>query len=229
MKHQIFTDDRELKIHFFLLILLLAFSTPAIAKEKEYFGKFNGEPKLLVKSNTNGRPTFILLEPFSFKDPNGLLWNTPKGAEVNGASIPQVAWSIFGGPMSGRYINASIIHDHYCKIKTRTAHDTHRNFYYGMLANGVKKTKARTMYFAVRTFGPSWKLVEGTNISNDKNQTQKGYLAFTRKAPDISTEEARKHIDEISRNMHQSLEDVDKLSDSIRQRNGAEALQKELN
>lgn len=58
--------------------------------------------------------------------------------------------------MSGRYIHASIIHDKYCDTRERTAHDTHRNFYYGMRASGVSPSKAKLMYWAVRTFGPSW-------------------------------------------------------------------------
>ena len=69
-------------------------------------------------------------------------------------------WSFIGGPFSGNYINASIIHDYYCHGKTRTAHDTHRNFYYGMLATGVEGWKATAMHWAVSTFGPDWTLTK---------------------------------------------------------------------
>jgi hypothetical protein len=80
----------------------------------------------------------------------------PTDALVDGASIPQLFWSVIGGPFEGNYLKASIIHDYYCDTKTRTAHDTHRNFYYGMRANGVGVVRAKLMYWAVRTFGPDW-------------------------------------------------------------------------
>lgn len=57
------------------------------------------------------------------------------------------------------------MHDYFCEMKTRTSHDTHRNFYYGMRANGVSYWKAKAMYWAVATFGPDW-TVE-TRVRND--------------------------------------------------------------
>jgi hypothetical protein len=52
-----------------------------------------------------------LVEPFRYIDPTGLSWDAPIGAVVDGASIPQVAWSVIGGPFEGKYRNASVIHD----------------------------------------------------------------------------------------------------------------------
>lgn len=218
----------DYKIRFFSLVILVAFCTQASAQgvDEEYFGEFSGEPKLEVKSNSNGRPTFLLLEDFSFSDPNGLVWETPKGWEVDGASIPQFAWSIVGGPLSGRYLQASIIHDRYCDIKKRTAHDTHRNFYYGMLANGVSKTKAKVMYWAVRTFGPSWKVVKRAMSSGIKGPPKYYRLETVRvDAPKISTEDAKTLIDGLDPNL--DLEQLDQLSNSIRKFHESEALQTE--
>ena len=82
----------------------------------------------------------------------------PKETEVDGASIPEVFWSFIGGPFSGKYLKASVVHDHFCESRTRTAHDTHRNFYYGMKAEGVPNWRAKAMYWAVSTFGPNWQL-----------------------------------------------------------------------
>ncbi|MGJ7497844.1 DUF1353 domain-containing protein [Variovorax sp. RT4R15] len=79
-------------------------------------------------------------------------------SSVDGASIPQAFWSIIRGPFEGSYINASVIHDHYCTTKERTAHDTHRNFYNGMRSANVPEWKATLMHWAVATFGPSWTL-----------------------------------------------------------------------
>jgi hypothetical protein len=144
---------------FLLLIVVVVILGIILWKtsQNEYFGEF--------KSKLEGefidaevRPRFRLSNQFEFEDPNGFIWSVPADTLVDGASIPPPFWSFIGGPFSGRYIKASVIHDYYCDEKTRTEHDTHRNFYYGMRANKVTEWKAKFMYWAVATFGPKWKL-----------------------------------------------------------------------
>lgn len=125
----------------------------------EYFGEFK-DPLKGEFVSAEPRPRFKISNDFRYQDPNGLLWSVPSGSEVDGASIPQSFWSVIGGPFEGEYIRASVIHDHYCQTKDRTAHDTHRNFYYGMRAAGVVEWKAKFMYWAVDLFGPSWEVVK---------------------------------------------------------------------
>ena len=141
-----------------ILFIGLFSTTPISAIADEYFGKFLDQLKGEFLADAKPRPQFKIEKKFRFEDPNGLLWSTPRGTKVDGASIPQFFWSIIGGPFEGAYINASVIHDHYCRTKERTAHDTHRNFYYGMMASNVPEWKADLMHWAVSTFGPSWKL-----------------------------------------------------------------------
>lgn len=83
-------------------------------------------------------------------------WIVPTETCVNGASIPTVFWSVIGGPWSGPYRRASVVHDHFVRTKERTWQETHRVFYDAMLASNVPKAKAKAMYFAVRRFGPRW-------------------------------------------------------------------------
>ncbi|MDQ0562372.1 hypothetical protein QO004_004177 [Rhizobium mesoamericanum] len=123
----------------------------------EFFGSFSSGPSGQF-IDADPRPVFELSNNFRFDDPNGLRWDVPAGEKVDGASIPQALWSIIGGPFEGPYLKASIIHDYFCARQTRTAHDTHRNFYYGMRANGVPEWKAKAMYWAVATYGPDWTL-----------------------------------------------------------------------
>ncbi len=125
----------------------------------EYFGEFKDDLKGKF-IETDPRPLFQLSSEFNFLDPNGLMWGVPAGEKVDGASIPSAFWSFIGGPFSGKYINASVIHDYYCDVKTRTQHDTHRNFYYGMRASSVPLWRAKLMYWTVATFGPKWELKE---------------------------------------------------------------------
>jgi hypothetical protein len=102
-----------------------------------------------------------LLDDFRFLDPSDIEWKAERGFVSDGASIPRSLWTIVGGPLDGKYRRASIIHDKYCEIRTRSWKDTHRVFYFGMRASGVSESKARTMYFAVLIGGPRWGLVNG--------------------------------------------------------------------
>ncbi|MBY6088967.1 DUF1353 domain-containing protein [Maritimibacter alkaliphilus] len=128
-----------------------------VAVGETYWGKFSDGPH---GTFYDGDPwqEFELTNRFFFDDPNGLRWEAPAQTRVNGASIPPTFWSFIGGPFSGKYLKASVIHDHYVVTRERTAHDTHRNFYYGMLANGVETWRAKVMYWAVSTFGADWEL-----------------------------------------------------------------------
>lgn len=106
-----------------------------------------------------GEPqVFQLLADFGFRDPDGLVWPVPAGTKVDGASIPRPFWAAIGGPFDGNYLNASIVHDHFCRTRTRTATATHRCFYQGMRAQGVPEAKAKSMFWAVSAFGPDWVL-----------------------------------------------------------------------
>jgi hypothetical protein len=54
------------------------------------------------------------------------------------------------------YRNASIVHDHFCDIRTQPWPDVHRMFHDAMLCSGVPYLKARIMFYAVYRFGPRW-------------------------------------------------------------------------
>lgn len=105
----------------------------------------------------NGRDIELLAD-FKFWDLSGEVWVAKKGSVANGASIPQVFWSYMGGPFSGKFRNASIIHDYYYTVRTRTKEAVDQNFYEAMLVSGVRKSKAWVMYKAVRWFGGHWEV-----------------------------------------------------------------------
>lgn len=97
-----------------------------------------------------------LLSDLKYIDPNNEVWIAPKNAKVDGASIPRMLWSIIGSPFSGKYRNASVIHDVACVEKKRPWQKVHRTFYNAMRASGVKPLQAKIMYAAVNNFGPRW-------------------------------------------------------------------------
>lgn len=97
-----------------------------------------------------------VLAQFSYTDPDGEVWVAPKGAIVDGASIPRWAWTAAGGPFTGRYRKASVIHDVACDAKEAPWEKVHEAFYWAMRASGVKDLRAKVMYGAVYHFGPRW-------------------------------------------------------------------------
>jgi hypothetical protein len=101
-----------------------------------------------------------LKEDFVYIDPTGAPWLAPTGSIVNGASIPQVLWSLIGGPFEGRYRNASVIHDVACEAKNRPWQDVHRAFYFACLCGGVPQQRAAELYAAVLQGGPQWEIAK---------------------------------------------------------------------
>ena len=97
-----------------------------------------------------------LLQTLQYIDPACNVWEAPKEWVVDGASIPQFAWSIIGGPFEGKYRNASVIHDVACDQKTKPWEAVHEVFYNAMIASGVSIVTAKIMYAAVYHFGPRW-------------------------------------------------------------------------
>jgi len=119
-------------------------------------GKFVG--RVVAEWLKDGR-LMKLTEPFAYIDPAGQRWDAPAGSIVDGASIPQIAWSFTGGPFEGKYRDASVIHDVACVQHQRDWQQVHLAFYTAMLASGVERLKAKIMYGAVYQFGPRWPTV----------------------------------------------------------------------
>jgi hypothetical protein len=140
-----------------LLILKLFFATVMAITTSLTYGEDYGRYVGPVRSEwlEDGRRMLILI-PFSYIDPNGHEWRVPANSIVDGASIPQVAWSFIGGPLDGPYRVASVIHDIACDEKQMPWEYVHKTFYWAMLASRVEKWRAKVMYAAVYHFGPRW-------------------------------------------------------------------------
>lgn len=147
------TKSIVLILSFTTLIFQGSLSLYAQQLDGSRFGSFIG--KVVAAWNNDGR-TMTLMEPFAYLDPKGRRWNAPVGSQVDGASIPQFAWSFIGGPFEEKYRNASVIHDVACIERRYDWQDVHLAFYTGMLAAGVSQIKAKVMYAAVFHFGPRW-------------------------------------------------------------------------
>jgi hypothetical protein len=109
-----------------------------------------------------------LLDEFGFSDRRHVIWMVPRGAQVDGASIPQALWSIIGSPLTGKYVEASVIHDYHCDVRARPWEHVHRVFYEAMLVSGVSELRAKVMYAAVYFAGPRWSDTVVHNVNRDR-------------------------------------------------------------
>jgi hypothetical protein len=117
------------------------------------FGNYDGN--VVAKWSDDGR-NMTLERDFTYIDPQGKRWLAATGSEINGASIPQLFWSVIGGPFEGTFRNAAVIHDAACGVQAEPWEDVHRMFYNAMRCSRVGEGKAQTMYWAVYHFGPRW-------------------------------------------------------------------------
>src|SRR5215510_1582180 len=132
------------------MVLLSCWTGSATAQN---LGRFEGE--LVLRALPDGR-NMELVRPFKYIDSRGVIWPVPAGTRVDGASIPSAFWSIIGAPYTGKYREASVIHDYYCEARSRHWKAVHKVFLDGMLTRGVERIQALLMYLAVYRFGPRW-------------------------------------------------------------------------
>ncbi|HUR19812.1 MAG TPA: DUF1353 domain-containing protein [Vicinamibacterales bacterium] len=125
------------------------------------YGSFSGAVEATWEAD--GRH-MRLLKPLIYTDGAGVVWEAPKGSCVDGASVPRILWTLVGSPFTGKYRDASVIHDVACVARTRPWKVTHRAFLSAMRASGVEVRQARKMYMGVYHFGPRWPSLEMRNV-----------------------------------------------------------------
>lgn len=135
------------------ILLVPLLGGPAPAEDR---GRFVGRVAVEWLDENGDSRSMRLLEEFAFVDPTGRVWAVPKGAVINGASIPRLFWSLIGPPFIGAYRRASVVHDYYCEERSEPWLSVHRMFYEASLAGGVPESTAKVMYFAIYGAGPRW-------------------------------------------------------------------------
>lgn len=146
-------------------------------------------------------------EVLRYHSPDGVtVWQADKWQDgnvqsglTNGASIPEWAQPIIGGPYDEAYLKAAVIHDHYCyeENRVRSWRDTHRMFYDAMIDLKLNTTKAKIMYYAVYWGGPKWvDLVPGQNCGEGCiNNVQPSGMRW--EGDQFGTAEFQKNLTEI--------------------------------
>ena len=81
-----------------------------------------------------------------------------KGFDFDAASIPKWLWSIYGSPLNGNYVVASLIHDGLYASQKVSKSIADKIFLDVMKQSNVGYIKRTSMYLAVKLFGgKDWK------------------------------------------------------------------------
>ena len=81
-----------------------------------------------------------------------------KGFEWDGASIPKLFWTEIGSPFSPKFMAPSMVHDYLYVVGDKSGYsrkEADKLFKKLLIANGVSKELAETMYAGVRIGGKS--------------------------------------------------------------------------
>ena len=137
-----------------------------------------------------GHTEFELLQDYWFVDENNLKWTAPAGYVVNGASIPRKLWEELGGPWSGKYRNAAVLHDYFTGEKLRNSKRVNEMFLEAMLQSDVSPFKARLIFLGVHIFGDKWDEITGfveTDRREDLTESRLRSLKRIAQDPSLST------------------------------------------
>ena len=110
-----------------------------------------------LKVNIIKEDVFILLEDVVVES-LGYKIRVKKGFDFDAASIPKWLWSIYGSPLNGNYVVASLIHDGLYASQKVSKKISDKIFLDVMKQSNVGYIKRTSMYLAVAMFGgKDWK------------------------------------------------------------------------
>ena len=121
-----------------------------------------------LKVNIIKDDVFILLEDVVVES-LGYKITVKKGFDFDAASIPKWLWSIYGSPLNGNYVVASLIHDGLYASQKLSRELSDKIFLDLMKQHEVGYIKRQTMYYAVRMAGwYSWEQLTKEEIEKYK-------------------------------------------------------------
>jgi Protein of unknown function (DUF1353) len=147
----------------------------------ELYGHFEGE--LLLENHATNKNSVCLKDEFSYRDHHNYKWRAHIGDVIDGSSIPDILWQIYGSPLQSNYINALVIFESACNRRYTSWEATHEMFFYALLDTGIAEIDAKIMYAAVYYFGQHWQSkleLHGIyfNVLRQANFTQMNFFAL---------------------------------------------------
>lgn len=126
-------------------------------RRRKYKVGFIGQLKLALHET---KLEWELDEDFGFATSCGLivkvcriLPTTGRLFLTDGASIPRLCWTLIGGPLTGLYQEAAVIHDWLYCVHMVSRKKADQIFLEAMKISGVNRVKRNLMYAAVRIGG----------------------------------------------------------------------------
>jgi hypothetical protein len=92
-------------------------------------------------------------DEFAYTASDGTKITVPGGTITDGASIPRLFWRMIGGPMTGKFRRAAVVHDYLYSTHKLSREKSDWIFLDAMRTDGVSWWKRRAMWAAVRSFG----------------------------------------------------------------------------
>ena len=175
----------------------------SVSNASEY-GSFDGPIVMEWLEHQGPDRKMRVAKAVTFRDRNGKEWTVPEKAIIDGASIPQFFWSLFGSPFVGDYRRASVIHDHFWKGESETWRAVNRMFYDAALAGGTPQIKAKAMYAALLLVTIRWEWLETTAF--DGGEVEKTLVEV---APSTVSEEQFREIEKWIKSEAPNLDEID--------------------
>jgi hypothetical protein len=97
-----------------------------------------------------------LLDDFSFRDEHGRVWTAPRGAVLDGWSVPRELRALPGLPLDNEYRKAAVLHDFYSRTRTEPWRAVHRMLHAAALTEGIPPIEANVLFMTVYASGWRW-------------------------------------------------------------------------
>lgn len=117
----------------------------------------------LVRPHVDGEDLWTFHEPVGLMDSKGVDWWTPSHFTSDGASIPGPLQRFWGHPFHSDYIRPAALHDYYYSrwpgmfdngpLEKKMRRIVDGMFYDALIADGVGRGRAWSMYLGVRLGG----------------------------------------------------------------------------
>jgi hypothetical protein len=118
--------------------------------------EFDGKVVLELLDDIEFDHKLKLVQDFSFRDEQGHVWLAPRGAVLEGWSVPRELRTLPGLPVESDYRKASVVHDFHSRARSEPWRAVHRMLYAASLSEGISGAEAKMLYLAVYAGGWRW-------------------------------------------------------------------------
>ncbi len=176
--------------------------------------QFEGRVVLEVLDEVDLDHKLRLQEAFAFRDEHGTAWPVPKGAVIDGTSLPRALRSLPGLPPETEFRKASTVHDYYSRARQESWREVRRMLYGASLHEGLAPAEAKLLYATVYAGG--WRWEPRTSSCYRSCHAAATMLAWQ---PDVTPAELQPVVEWL-RESDPGLEEIERRVDAVTPRPG---------